>query len=153
MDNKEIMPPERKFEKLLDELMEATPEEYTFRGKTRKMDWLRNKTVRMMTHAMLHEENDHKRNMKLCAILRVNNVFAWFRRIVYAVKWRWYMHVLDLSDIEALRVISAAKKKVPSEASLAITILATAMMDTSMATTRKEASAIQAAQDGGRPSH
>lgn len=152
MDNKEIMPPERKFEKLLDELMEATPEEYTFRGKTHKMGWLRNKTVRMMTHAMLHEENDHKRNMKLCAILRVNNVFAWFRHLVYAVKWRWYMYVLDLSDIEALRVINAAKKKVPSEASLVITILATAMMDTSMATTRKEAEAIQAARGGERPS-
>lgn len=152
MDNKEIMPPERKFEKLLDELMEATPEEYTFRGKTHKMGWLRNKTVRMMTHAMLHEENDHKRNMKLCAILRVNNVFAWFRHLVYAVKWRWYKYVLDLSDIEALRVINAAKKKVPSEASLVITILATAMMDTSMATTRKEAEAIQAARGGERPS-
>lgn len=152
MENKEIIPPERKFEKLLDELMEATPEEYAFRGKTHKMGWLRNKTVRMMTHAMLHEENDHKRNMKLCAILRVNNVFAWFRHLVYAVKWRWYMYVLDLSDIEALRVINAAKKKVPSEASLSITILATAMMDTSMATTRKEASAIQAERGGERPS-
>ena len=152
MENKEIIPPERKFEKLLDELMEATPEEYAFRGKTHKMGWLRNKTVRMMTHAMLHEENDHKRNMKLCAILRVNNVFAWFRHLVYAVKWRWYMYVLDLSDIEAFRVINAAKNTAPSEASLAITILATAMLDTSMATTRKEASAIQAAQGGGQPS-
>ncbi len=151
METGNIEQPNEKIQKALDMVLEDTPEDYIFRGKRHKMRWLGNMTVRKMTHVMLTEKNEHRRNVKLCAILRLNGIFAWFRPLVYAVKWRWYAYVLDLSDTEALRVVNAAKKKVPSAASLLITILATAMTDTQMAMTRKEASATQAGQAGEPP--
>lgn len=150
MKQDNVEQPSDKLEEALDDILEATPEEYVFRGKKHKMGWLGNMTTRKMTHVMLKEKDEHKRNMKLCAILRVNNIFAWFRPFVYMVKWRWYMYVADLTDVEALRVVNASKKKVPLAASLIITILATAMMDTKMAKTKDEANATQAAQAGER---
>lgn len=143
--------PQERLQSALDDIMEQTPEEYTFRGRKHKMGWLSNMTVRKITHIMLKEKNEHKRNMKICAVLRVNDIFAWFRPIVYMIKWRWYTYVTDLTDVEALRVVNASKKKVPLAASLIITILATAMMDTKMSMTKKEADATQAAQVGEQP--
>lgn len=151
MKQKTIEQPNEKLQKALDDIMEQTPEEYTFRGKKHKMGWLGNMTIRKITHVMLEEKDEHKRNMKICAILRINDVFAWFRPFVYMIKWRWYTYVVDLTDVEALRVVNASKKKVPLAASLIITILATAMMDTMMAKTKDEANATQAAQAGGQP--
>lgn len=148
---KTIEQPNDKLQLALDDIMERTPEEYIFRGKKHKMGWLSNMTVRKMSHVMLTEKNEHKRNMKICAILRINDVFAWFRPLAYMVKWRWYMYVADVTDVEALRVVNASKKKVPSVASLIITILATAMTDTKMAMTKEEAEATQAAQAGAQP--
>lgn len=151
MKQETLEQPQERLQAALDDIMEQTPEEYTFRGKKRKMGWLSNMTVRKITHIMLKEKEEHKRNMKICAVLRVNDVFAWFRPIVYMVKWRWYTYVADLTDVEALRVVNASKKKVPLAASLIITILATAMMDTKMSMTKKEADATQAAQAGEQP--
>ena len=111
MNQDNVEQPSDKLEEALDDILEATPEEYVFRGKKHKMGWLGNMTTRKMTHVMLKEKDEHKRNMKLCAILRVNNIFAWFRPFVYMVKWRWYMYVADLTDVEALRVVNASKKK------------------------------------------
>lgn len=151
MKQKTIEQPDERLQEALDDIMEQTPEEYTFRGKKHKMGWLGNMTIRKITHVMLKEKDEHKRNMKICAILRINDVFAWFRPFVYMIKWRWYTYVMDLTDVEALRVVNASKKKVPLAASLIITILATAMMDTMMAKTKDEANATQAAQAGGQP--
>lgn len=151
MKQETLEQPQERLQAALDDIMEQTPEEYTFRGKKHKMGWLSNMTVRKITHIMLREKDEHKRNMKICAVLRVNDIFAWFRPIVYMVKWRWYTYVADLTDVEALRVVNASKKKVPLAASLIITILATAMMDTKMSMTKKEADAIQAAQAGEQP--
>lgn len=153
MDNKEdIKQPSVQLQEALDEVLESTPAVYSFRGKNHKMGWLGNMTLRKLTHITLKEKDEHKRNMKLCAILRVNSVFAWFRYIVYSFKWRYYYYVLDLNDVEALRVIDAAKKKLPTLASTLITIFSTAMTDTTMAMTKKEAaSATQAEQAGEQP--
>ncbi len=135
-------------ERVLDDILEQEPSEYTFRGKKRKMGWLGNMTIRKLTHIALKEKDEHKRNMKVCAILRVNGLFAWFRRLAYAFKWRYYYYVIDLTDVEALSVVNAAKKKLPTDASTLITILSTAMKDTAMAMNKEEVSAIQAGQAG-----
>lgn len=111
MDEKNIEQPKERLQRALDEVLEDTPDEYVFRGKMYKMRWLGNMTIRKMTHVMLTDRNEHRRNMKACAILRVNSLFAWFRPLVYALKWRWYYYILDLPDAEALRVINSAKKK------------------------------------------
>lgn len=151
MKQETLEQPQERLQAALDDIIEQTPEEYTFRGKKRKMGWLGNMTIRKITHIMLKEKDEHKRNMKICAVLRVNDIFAWFRPIVYMIKWRWYTYVADLTDVEALRVVNASKKKVPLAASLIITILATAMMDTKMSMTKKEVDATQAAQAGEQP--
>lgn len=152
MDDKDIKQPALQLQEALDDVLSQTPSIYTFRGKEHKMHWLSNMTLRKISHISLKEKNEHKRNMKLCAILRVNNVFAWFRYLVYAFKWRYYYYVLDLNDVEALRVVDAAKKKLPTLASTLITILSTAMTDTTMGMTKKEAaSATQAEQAGEQP--
>lgn len=132
--------------------MDKTPEEVTFRGRKKKIGWLRHKTLRHFTHIMLTEENIDKRNVKLCACILTNDVFAWFRRLVYALRWRWYWYVIDLDDIEVLKVIDAAKKKIPFNQSQLITTLSTGMKDTMMAMTKQEFAFTQAAQTGEPPS-
>lgn len=149
-EDKGVAQPSMEIEQVLDGILEQEPSEYTFRGKKRKMGWLGNMTLRKLTHITLTEKDEHKRNMKVCAILRVNGLFAWFRRLAYAFRWRYYYYVIDLTDIEALSVVNAAKKKLPTDASTLITILSTAMRDTAMAMNREEASATQAGQVGGR---
>lgn len=145
---KNVSQPSVDIERVLDGILEQEPSEYTFRGKRRKMGWLGNMTLRKLTHITLKEKDEHKRNMKVCAILRVNGLFAWFRRVTYAFKWRYYYYVIDLTDVEALSVVNAAKKKLPTDASTLITILSTAMKDTAMAMNKEEVSAIQAGQAG-----
>lgn len=149
---KEIKQPENKYQEILDDLMSRTPDVITFRGRKRKIGWLHRHTQRKFTHIVLKEKDSEKRNVKLCACVLTNNVFAWFKPLVYALRWRWYWYVVDLDDIEILRVIDASKKKIQYDPSLMLTILSTEMKDTMMAMIQKEVQAIQAGQAGERPS-
>lgn len=143
--------PEVQYQELLDSLMEATPDEILFRGKKKKIGWLHKHTQRKFTHIVMKEKNQEKRNVKLCACVLTNGVFAWFKPLVYALRWRWYWYVIDLDDIDVLRVLDAAKKKIQYYPSLIITTLSTEMKDVMMAMTRTEAAVIQAAQVGEQP--
>lgn len=140
--------PEIEYQLLLDKLVENTPDVVEFRGKKKKIGWLRRHTQRKFTHITLTEKNVGKRNVKLCACVLTNDVFAWFKPLVYALRWRWYWYVIDLDDFEVLKVVDAAKKKIQYYQSELITTLSTGMRDTMMAMTTKEARAIQAAQAG-----
>lgn len=150
MDDKKIEQPSSQLQEILDTVLEQEPTVYKFRGRTHKMGWLGNMTIRKFTHISLKEKDIHKRNVKLCAALRVDSLFAWFRPLVYAIKWRYYYYVIDLPDTEVLRVLDAAKKKSPQDASTLITILSTGLQDTRMSMMRKEVSAIPAVQVGER---
>ncbi len=142
--------PGLEYQRALDSIMEATPSEVSFRGRSRKIDWLHRYTERKFTHIVLTETDERKRNVKLCACVLTNGVFAWFKPIVYALRWRWYWYVTDLDDVEVLQVLDASKKKIQYNASLLITILATEMKDVMMMMRKKEAESIQAAQSGER---
>lgn len=144
--------PKVEFQKLLDSLIEAEPEEVDFCGKKKKIGWLKKHTQRKFTHILLKEDNLEKRNVKLCACVLNNDVFAWFKPICYAVRWRWYWYVTDLDDTEIMKVILAAKKKIQLYQSQIITISSTEMKDVMMAMTKGEAKAIQAVQAGEQPS-
>lgn len=150
MDAKEQ--PKLEYQQLLDDIMEATPDVVEFRGRKRKIGWLHKRTQRKFSHIMKTEGNIEKRNVKLCACILTNNIFIWFKPIVYALRWRWYWYILDLDDVEVLRVLDASKKKIQFYPSLLITTLSTEMTDVMMAMTRKEAKAIQAGQAGEQPS-
>ena len=149
---KEIKQPEIQYQEILDDLMSRTPDVVTFLGRKRKIGWLHRHTQTKFTHILLKEKDPEKRNVKLCACVLTNNVFAWFKPLVYALRWRWYWYVVDLDDIEILRVIDASKKKIQYDPSLMLTILSTEMKDTMMAMIQKEVRATQAVQVGGRHS-
>lgn len=144
--------PDMEYQELLDKLMETTPDVITFCGKKKKIGWLHKHTQRKFTHIIHKEKDIEKRNVKLCACILTNNCFAWFKPIVYAIRWRWYWYVTDLDDLEILKVIDAAKKKIQFYQSQLITTLSTGMMDTMMRMTKSEVQTIQAAQAGERPS-
>lgn len=152
-DNKEkvVEQPQVQFQELLDNILYDEPTDVTFRGKWHTMRWLTYGTVRKFSHVVIKEKNESKRNVKICAALLLNNKWKlWF---YYPFYWRWLYYICDLDDVEVLRVVDVAKKKIPSTASQMLTILATGMTDLMMTMTREEAKAIQAAQAGGPPTH
>jgi len=146
-------------QELLDEVLEATPDEIEFRGKTWKIHWWRNYMKRRFTHLMLKgsrrktdghsgQRDQWKLNVQLVALLLLARkwkiVFLWW------AYWRWLYYVVDLDQVEVLRVMEASKKKIPLEPSMMCTGLAISMMDTLMSQTREEAEHIQAGPVGVR---
>ena len=152
--------PNRSMQELLDEVLEATPDEIEFRGKTWKIHWWRNYMKRRFTHLMLKgtkkkrsgqtasHTDQWKLNVQLVALLLLARkwkiVFLWW------AYWRWLYYVVDLDQVEVLRVMEASKKKIPLEPSMMCTGLAISMMDTLMSQTREEAEHIQAGPVGAR---
>lgn len=134
-----IEQPDFDLQKELDVIMTAGEEEYVFLGKKRKMGWMYRNTMRKFSHLMTESEDNDKNNIKLCAAVLCNGVFAWFYGIAYAICWRWLYYVRNVNSVDVLMVISMAKKKIPHDASLMVTILSTAMNDLMMAMTKKEA--------------
>lgn len=141
------------YQKLLMSLMTEKPTEVEFRGKKIKIGWLHRHTQLKFSDIMLNEPDEGKRNVKLCACILTNGVFAWFKPLVYAVLWRWYLYVIDLDDTDVLKVLYVAKKKIQYYQSVFITTFSTGMKDvmTEMTMTKEEAKATRAAQAGEQP--
>lgn len=134
---------------LLDSVLAEEKTDVTFRGKRHSVGWLKKGAMRAFSHVCMKEKNADKRNVKICVILLLNNY--WKIKFLYWAWWRWLYYVCDLDDVEILRVVDVAKKKIPSSASSLLTILATGMTDVMMTMTRTEAEAFQAAQAGALP--
>lgn len=148
---KKIEQPTFDFEKALDDVLNAEPEEFVFMGKKRKIGWLRNEIIRKFSSLCAKEENQAKFNAKASATLLLNDVFVWFFGICYFFYWRWLYYVKNITPVDALAVINASKKKVPQDASLMVTILATGMTDLMMTMTKKEAKLSQVGRRGEQP--
>ena len=103
-------------QQLLDSIMSEESTEFVFRGKRHSVGWLKKGAVRKFTHITLKEKNDSKRNVKICVVLLLNNI--WKIRFFYPFYWRWLYYVCDLDDVEVLRVVDVCKKKIPSAACL-----------------------------------
>ena len=138
--------PELKLQELLDSIMSEEPTEFMFRGKRHSVGWLKKGAVRKFTHITMKEKDESKRNVKICVILLLNNI--WKIRFFYWAYWRWLYYICDLDDAGVLRVVDVCKKKIPSVASSLLTILATGMTDLMMTMTKSEAKAIQAGRAG-----
>ena len=145
-EEKKIEQPELQLQQLLDSIMSEEPTEFEFRGRRHSVGWLKKGAVRKFTHITMKEKNESKRNVKICVVLLLNNI--WKIRFFYPLYWRWLYYVCDLDDGEILRVVDVCKKKIPSAASSLLTILATGMTDVMMTMTKSEAKAIQAGQAG-----
>lgn len=146
MATKKIEQPSVELQEILDDILNETPTEYTFRGKKRMLGWLHKGTTRKFTHIELKEKNEWKKRIKQCAVVQLNNV--WKIRFFYWLLWRYYYYIIDLDVWEVLGVLNIAKKKIQSAAFQLTTILATAMTDAMMTMTKAEAEHIQAEQAG-----
>lgn len=146
MATKKIGQPNVELQEVLDDILNETPTEYTFRGKKRMLGWLHKGTTRKFTHIELKEKNEWKKRIKQCAVVQLNNV--WKIRFFYWLLWRYYYYIIDLDVWEVLGVLNVAKKKIQSAAFQLTTILATAMTDAMMTMTKAEAEHIQAEQAG-----
>lgn len=138
--------PDRQLQEILDSVLNETPTEYVFRGRKRKLGWLHKGTTRKFTHIELKENDEWKKRVKQCAVVQLNNV--WKIRFLYWLLWRYYYYIIELDVWEVLGVLNVAKKKIQSAALQLTTILATAMTDTMMTMTEREASRTQAARAG-----
>lgn len=150
MEEKKIEQPSDELQKALDSVLEAEPEAVVFMGKKRQIGWLKRGAIRKFSHVTANEEDEWKRGVKLCTIVLLNNF--WKLRFFYWAYWRWLYYIKDLDAIEVLRVVDAAKKKVPLVVCSLTTILATGMTDLAMTMTKKEVKAIRAGQAGEQPS-
>ena len=144
-----IQQPNEVLQQKLDEILNATPEEFVMNGKKHTLGWIHNGTERKFTHVIQTEKNPHKTNCKIAAILLLNGWFKIF--CFYWILWRWYYYFVDLDTVEVLRLMEVAKKKMQHEAFFLVTMYSTEMADVMMTMTKKEASHIQAAQGGAQP--
>ena len=146
----EIKQPEREYQALLSEILEAEPETVIVNGKKRRIGWLHNGTVRKFSHIMTREKDPWKRNVKVaaCVLLnRRNGLWTWTLLCLwYWVYWRWLYYVQDIDQAEVVGILEASKIKIQSAPLAVATILATAMMDTMMTMARHEVG--RAAQGG-----
>jgi hypothetical protein len=146
MEKKMIEQPGTDLQEVLDDILNETPTEYTFRGRRHRLGWLHKGTTRKFTHIELKEKDEWKKRVKQCAVVQLNNV--WKIRLFYWILWRYYFYVLDLDVWEVLGVFNAAKKKIQSAAFQLTTILATAMTDAMMTMTKAEAERTRAGRAG-----
>lgn len=109
MATKNIEQPSVELQEVLDDILNETPTEYTFRGKKRMLGWLHKGTTRKFTHIELKEKNEWKKRIKQCAVVQLNNV--WKIRFFYWLLWRYYYYIIDLDVWEVLGVLNIAKKK------------------------------------------
>ena len=137
-------------QKKKNDLVEAKPEEVMFNGKLHKIGWIRYYTNRRFSDAMVSEENVHKRHAKLASLILLNNIFK--IKLFHWIYWRWLYYICDIDDVEVLRLLDVAKKKVQHEAYYLAIIYSTGMTDLMMTMTSKEAQHIQAEHRGAQHS-
>ena len=145
-EEKKIGQPSVDIQKLLDSILHDEPTEFVFRGKKRKIGWLHKGTMSKCSHIVMKEDNEWKRNVKVCVCILLNNV--WKIRFMYWLYWRWLYYIKDVGADEVLAVLDASKKKIPSNAFSLTTILATEMTEVMMTMTKSEVKASQAEQRG-----
>lgn len=148
MADKKIEQPDYDLQRLTDEILAAVPSHVEFLGKTRSIKWFHKGTSRAFSHIMMTEEDEYKRNAKLCAVVLLNGLFMF--RLCYAFYWRWLYYVKDPTPVDVLRLLDASKKKIPSTACSLVTILSTGMSDLMMNMAREEARATQAGRAGAQ---
>lgn len=147
-EKKSVEQPKVDLQELLDAVIHDEPTEFVFMGKKKKLGWLRKGTMSKCSHVQMTDKNEWRRNVKICALILLNNV--WKIRFFYAIYWHWLYYVKDVDIAEVLNVLDKSKKKIPSNAFSLATILATGMTELMMTMTKGEVKAIRAEQVGGQ---
>lgn len=120
--------------------------------------WLRGYAVERATEVMLSSVKESKNGQDLsstkdiskCAALLVLNRW-WKIKCFYAILWRWFYYIKEYGYHELFPIVEMAQKKMVCQSLeyQIITTYLTALMNTKMLMTRKEAKATQAARSGG----
>ena len=150
-EKKTIEQPKVDLQELLDAVIHDEPTEFVFMGKKRKLGWIKKGTMSRCSHVQMTDKNEWRRNVKICALILLNNI--WKIHFFYAIYWRWLYYIKDVDIAEVLNVLDKSKKKIPSNAFSLATILTTGMTELMMTMTRNEARAIQAVQAGEQATH
>ena len=138
MAKKNITQPSKQDEKELNSIIKNQYDTMKLRGKDVKIYWLGYFAIRKMTDVMINEKEDEQSVLCKCvAAIKLNGY--WKIKFLWWFVWRWYFYVKQYTEQELLPIVECAKKKVPLEPYLTATILLTAMKDTAMQMTRKEA--------------
>lgn len=145
-DKKTIEQPGVEIQELLDSVLEAGRTDVVFLGRKVSLGWMYYEQERKFTHISLTEDDAKKRDAKLCAVLLLDG--RWKLKLRYWWLWRRLYYWETLNAVEVLRLLDAAKKKIPSAACSLITILATGMSDVLMTMRKAEADASRAARAG-----
>jgi hypothetical protein len=126
-------------QQLLDQLIEDEPTIITFRGRKRKLGWIRRGTIRKITHIMEQQGNDDKATCQAVAAVLLNGY--WKIKFFWWLKWRLYYYIYQVGDDELKDILVEAKKKIPVRDYYLATIYLTAIKDTTMQMTKKEVAA------------
>lgn len=138
MPKKNITQPTKENEKELKSIVENKADIVLLRGKKIKLHWLGYFALSKMTDVMINEKENEQSVLCKCAAAITLNGY-WKIKFLWWITWRWYFYVKQYTEKELLPLVECAKKKVPLEPYLTATILLTAMKDTAMQMTRKEA--------------
>lgn len=149
MSEKKIEQPKVDLQELLDSVIHEEKTDFVFMGKKHKMGWLRKGTMSKCSHVQMKDKNEWRRNVKICALILLNNV--WKIRFFYAIYWRWLYYIKDVDIADVLNVLDKSKKKIPSNAFSLATILTTGMTEVMMTMTKAEAKVSQAERVGEQP--
>ena len=139
--------PSRQDEQLLDSVITNSPTIVTVRGRKFSIRWMRAATIRKVTEIMNRDGNDDRATCQCVAAFVLNDF--WKMKFFWWILWRWMFYVRQYGDGELQPVIEEAKKKIPLREYLEATMYLTAMKDTMMQMTKKEANNILQEQFGG----
>lgn len=137
---KKVTQPDAAAERELDSIIRDGADFAELRGRRVKVRWLGYFAIRKLSEVMVDSKDERSVACKCAAAIRLNGY--WGIRLWWWALWRWYFYVRQYSEAELLPLIELSKKKVPLETYLTATIYLTAMKDTVMQMTRKEAETI-----------
>lgn len=111
-----------------------------------KIGWMKPYTLERVSRIILKKEGriddyDPKILSQLASLYILNGIKILFFHRIY---WRYLYYVKGYRYDQLLPIIETAKKKVPAEAYIKATILASGMKITPMSLTKEEAESIQA---------
>lgn len=138
--------PGAELQRLLDAVLSEGRTDVAFMGRKVSLGWMHYEQERMFTHVALTEKDVRKRDAKLCAIVLLDS--RWKLKLRYWWLWRRLCYWETLNTVEVLRLLDAAKKKIPSSACSLVTILATGMSDVLMTMRIEEAAVSRAGRAG-----
>lgn len=136
---KEITEPSVQAERELNEIIENEGTKVSLNGvnKSYTIKCPHKGTMRKITDIYLKDGNDDKVSCQVASLLILNSFFK--IKFFHWFLWRWFYYIKEYDDGILQPILIEGKKKLPYTQFLVNTMLVTAMKDTIMMMTKKEA--------------